>query len=791
MRGDFSRIRFEPAKNYTAVLRQQGRVALDADANEQRAIDEHLRRTEIVDVVGEYAAPSGDAGFAISLHGSQVVIGAGRYYVEGILCENPTELRYDDQPFYLYPGVKSARLLEELAAKSGGATLRLFLEVWQRMVTALDDPCLQEPAIGPADTTARTQTVWRVVASLAGNADGNTEDGVTPCCHAMYSTLEPVHSGKLSATTGGASETCGCQPIATAGYRGLENQLYRVEIHQSGTETSATYKWSRENGSVVVAIESISAANIVVQSLGPDANLGFQVNDWVEISDDTALFGDRPNQPGALYQISSIDASTRTVMMGTTVLPIHLGLHPRMRRWDQRGTSATSTGVPVSTSSADLENGIQIEFEKGEYTTGDSWTIVARAATGSIDWPPCGSDGSSFQPAHYTKIYRAPLACIHATVRQKPRDEHIANPVVYRVDDCRRLFPPLTTVDTPPDAIHVAATNWTNDAIMAFDDLVEDGLTVTFDQAPTGPITSGNFIVVLELPIIVSRASDQSLQGTMPFQAALLPASGTTEVLATLAGGQATTVLRMEIVLDSLIQTRGTAVTWSLPFGTGQVMQSIEVLLLDTALANAMQIGQPCRVRVKLLGRTIYAGASTAPLYLDGQTFGLGGTSADGSTPRVDLQFPSGSGVKGSDFESWFYVYPMLTVVSAAIKYPALTVANVNGAIHFVSPAQGDGPPIQQQLAVTLNYPAVELTTINLSMTGDSTIVSVPATASVQAGGSSVVVNIDIIGVPAPPAGKNESAPSSFTVTASVRNAIGVNRSASQSFTVTGQTRPG
>jgi Family of unknown function (DUF6519) len=45
MKGDFSRIRFNPAKQYTAVLEQQGRVALDADANEQCEIDAHLRET--------------------------------------------------------------------------------------------------------------------------------------------------------------------------------------------------------------------------------------------------------------------------------------------------------------------------------------------------------------------------------------------------------------------------------------------------------------------------------------------------------------------------------------------------------------------------------------------------------------------------------------------------------------------------------------------------------------------------------------------------------------------------
>ena len=62
MRGDFSRIRFNRRKNYTAMLEQQGRVALDADANEQCFIDEYLRRSETVDVVGEFGGPAGDAG---------------------------------------------------------------------------------------------------------------------------------------------------------------------------------------------------------------------------------------------------------------------------------------------------------------------------------------------------------------------------------------------------------------------------------------------------------------------------------------------------------------------------------------------------------------------------------------------------------------------------------------------------------------------------------------------------------------------------------------------------------
>src|SRR5437868_4696481 len=40
MKADLSRLRFDRARNYTSVVAQQGRVQLDSDANEQRAIDD-------------------------------------------------------------------------------------------------------------------------------------------------------------------------------------------------------------------------------------------------------------------------------------------------------------------------------------------------------------------------------------------------------------------------------------------------------------------------------------------------------------------------------------------------------------------------------------------------------------------------------------------------------------------------------------------------------------------------------------------------------------------------------
>ena len=177
MKGDFSRLRFTPSKNYTSVLQQQGRVSLDADANEQCAINEYLRATETVDVVGLVGGPVDDEGFGITIVDKALVIAKGRYYVEGILCENEQPLLYGNQPYLINPGPDGPELLAELSAGSISA-IQLYLEVWRRLVTDLDDPCLREPAIGQADTTARLQTVWRVVAktvaAVSRRAAGDT-----------------------------------------------------------------------------------------------------------------------------------------------------------------------------------------------------------------------------------------------------------------------------------------------------------------------------------------------------------------------------------------------------------------------------------------------------------------------------------------------------------------------------------------------------------------------------------------------------------------------------------------
>ena len=81
MAGDFSRTftRFDRDKGYAGVLMQQGRPQLDADWNEQLALQQHRVEAETRDVVGRCGTPKKGDGFNVTVapDGTDLFIGAG------------------------------------------------------------------------------------------------------------------------------------------------------------------------------------------------------------------------------------------------------------------------------------------------------------------------------------------------------------------------------------------------------------------------------------------------------------------------------------------------------------------------------------------------------------------------------------------------------------------------------------------------------------------------------------------------------------------------------------------
>lgn len=243
MKGDFSRPTFDPARHYAEVKMQQGRVQLDADWNEQGAIMRHRTQTETLDALGRCGGPLHASAFGVTTFaalpaaekayvqarypgfvegGGNFLLTAGRYYVDGILVENEHPVPFANQPDF--PGV--------LPLAAAGNYL-LYLDVWERHLTALEEPSLREIALGGPDTATRARVVWQVRALDAG---ANLQCSPVP---AGYAAATAPSTGRLRMQASADLATGDpCVVPAAAGYRGLENQLYRVEIHDPGAAVS-------------------------------------------------------------------------------------------------------------------------------------------------------------------------------------------------------------------------------------------------------------------------------------------------------------------------------------------------------------------------------------------------------------------------------------------------------------------------------------------------------------------------------------------------------------------------
>src|SRR4051794_31430556 len=99
MKADIGRMTFDPAKHFTRVVLQQGRVQVEADWNEQVAILLDAVRALAADLVGPWGGSSG--AFRVDTVGGvlrDVSLGAGHYYVDGVRVVNDADdVRYTTQ----------------------------------------------------------------------------------------------------------------------------------------------------------------------------------------------------------------------------------------------------------------------------------------------------------------------------------------------------------------------------------------------------------------------------------------------------------------------------------------------------------------------------------------------------------------------------------------------------------------------------------------------------------------------------------------------------------------------
>jgi hypothetical protein len=308
----------------------------------------------------------------------------------------------------------------------------VYLDVWERLITYVEDDSIREVALNGPDTAARAKIVWQVKALPAGANAART--CMTP--QGLYDLLQPFELARLRARAKppqASDDPCTIAPDAL--YRGPENQCYRVEIHTgsvaaNGGAVTPTFKWSRENGSVVFPIRSGGGTNaLVLESLGRDDRFGLKENDFVEVQDDDSVLANRVTP---LLSVASIDRSRMTVVLTGAPDPAigkNPAKHPLLRRWDHVRPDASSGGAPLGPDNAvqvpagapgpgtwlDLEDGVQVQFSNPATTLfrpGDYWLIPARVATGDVEWPAETVDTGQGNIVTQ-KIFLPPLGIVH------------------------------------------------------------------------------------------------------------------------------------------------------------------------------------------------------------------------------------------------------------------------------------------------------------------------------------------------------------------------------------------
>lgn len=405
MPGDYSRFTFDPKKRFAEVLAQQGRVDLDSDRNELVEMLSRFDQLRSWDTFGDAAVPRATTpdAFRITLDNTDLKIGHGRMYVDGILVEafEDETPSINKQPFY-----KKNTDVAKLTGK-----VLVYADVWQREITHVEDPSLLDSALGGVDTATRTQTVWQV--KTKENADCDAKLG------------DPTDAQMTVTVADPKDPVDPCLLPESGGFTDLENRHYRVELHKLGGNWFV--KFARDP--IVIEIEKFeksdaTSTTFVVKSVGRDSVLRIRQHDIVEFLNEDRVLHD---VAGTVTTVADVKDGERLVTIDAVIdAPAAAAEHrPRLIVWHQKKRPNGDLMIPLDTTNPiELESNISITITGTKFQHGDYWMVPARAAKRTA--------GPLIDPApRGIRHHYAPLATITFQPGAKPE-----------IRDCRTIWPP-------------------------------------------------------------------------------------------------------------------------------------------------------------------------------------------------------------------------------------------------------------------------------------------------------------------------------------------------------------
>ena len=345
----------------------------------------------------------------------------GRMYVGGILCQKEFNETYQSQ--LDYPNPKPLSLNDsEISTPPKKINYIVYVDVWQRLVSHIEDPEIRESALGGPDTAIRIKTLSQIKLREIPDID-NFENQLEWVQEELKRLSHQNDVGRMSTVT----HKLPSENFSKIEYTGLDNRLYLVQIHDSGDkkENPASFKWSIDNASSVIAIKEIGPYGVTLKSMGKNLMSVLKMGDLVEITDDSIELSDLPK--GNLRRITNIDLDSQLISWEsddadpTGIEYLHDAIdlmnipeyHPKIIKWDGikkiNSNDDGSGGILLSDDGPKKtvpdHEGVKINFTNGNFQCGDYWQFTVRTTNGIIE-------NLSYARPHGTKQNLFPLGII-------------------------------------------------------------------------------------------------------------------------------------------------------------------------------------------------------------------------------------------------------------------------------------------------------------------------------------------------------------------------------------------
>jgi Family of unknown function (DUF6519)/IPT/TIG domain len=433
MAGDRARVSYDPSRKWRGLVAQQGRVTVEADWNEAATIDRERARVEALEMVAPVGTPDHGygvtavpAGAAAPATPGDLTIGPGTLYLGGERLDLGSAVSYAAQPDWLDHSTDPLWVAPAVPAATGTSNELVYLLASEQEVSAVEDPALADVALGGPDTMARQRILQRFVRQPAPS--GTCADAWSALTGALAggglgfdaTSMRVESAARLQVSFSNAPTAPGsCQPVATGGYLGAENQMIRVMVTGGGTGTP-TIVWGFDDASFLYRVQAatydsgsgnttITLASAPVDSYHyPLAGQAVELlRDAVQLTDDDYI----ASATGFVAPLAaSYDPASMQLVIAGQPPADYLSAATQqlyLRLWQSTtaapGGQATELGATGVSVTLTLSSGTS-------FHAGDVWRFAVRPIQPAIVYPARYLDAP--QPPDGPRVLACPLAVL-------------------------------------------------------------------------------------------------------------------------------------------------------------------------------------------------------------------------------------------------------------------------------------------------------------------------------------------------------------------------------------------